>query len=87
MLVELKDKSQVTIPKAIINELGLSRGDKFDVVVDNGAVKLIPVVVYPKDKMQKLEALAEAARKDLKNGKTKLYDDVEELIVDLHREE
>ena len=87
MLAELKDKSQVTIPKAIINELGLSRGDKFDVVVDNGAVKLIPVVVYPKDKMQKLEALAEAAQKDLKNGKAKLYDDVEELIVDLHREE
>ena len=28
MLTELKDKSQVTIPKAIVNELGLKRGDE-----------------------------------------------------------
>lgn len=36
MLAELKDKSQVTIPKSVINELGLARGDMFDVVVSDG---------------------------------------------------
>ena len=47
MLAELKDKSQVTIPKSVINELGLARGDMFDVVVSDGTVMLVPVVVYP----------------------------------------
>ena len=57
MLAELKDKSQVTIPKAVVNELGLQRGDMFDIVVDNGAVMMVPVVFYPKAKAEELEAL------------------------------
>ena len=85
MLAELKDKSQVTIPKSIINELGLNRGDMFEVVVDNGAVVLVPVVVYPKEKAEKLEALAEAAKENIAKGKAKVYDDVEDLIADLHK--
>ena len=54
MLAELKDKSQVTIPKSVINELGLVRGDMFDVVVSDGTVMLVPVVVYPKAKAERL---------------------------------
>ncbi len=85
MLAELKDKSQVTIPKSVVNDLGLSRGDMFDVVVDNGAVMLIPVVVYPKAKAEELEALASAARKSVAAGDALVYDDVEDLIADLHK--
>lgn len=85
MLAELKDKSQVTIPKSVIKELGLNRGDMFDVVVDNGTVLLIPVVVYPKAKAKELEALASAARKSAAAGDALVYDDVEDLIADLHK--
>lgn len=85
MLAELKDKSQVTIPKSIVNELGLVRGDMFDVVVDNGIVKLIPVVVYPKTKAEELEALAHEARRLSASGDAVVYDDVEDLIADLHK--
>ncbi len=85
MLAELKDKSQVTIPKSVVKELGLNRGDMFDVVVDNGVVMLIPVVVYPKAKVEELEALASAARKSAKTGDAVIYDEVEDLIADLHK--
>lgn len=85
MLAELKDKSQVTIPKSVVNELGLSRGDMFDVVVDNGAVMLVPVVIYPKAKAEELEALASAARKSAAAGDAAIYNDVEDLIADLHK--
>ena len=85
MLTELKDKSQVTIPKSIVNELGLKRGDMFDVVVDNGAVMFIPVVVYPKAKAERLEELAKAARDSTKTENATIYDDVEDLISDLHK--
>lgn len=85
MLAELKDKSQVTIPKAVVNELGLQRGDMFDIVVDNGAVMMVPVVVYPKAKAEELEALAAAARKSVAADEAAVYDDVEDLIADLHK--
>ena len=85
MLAELKDRSQVTIPKSVVNELGLVRGDMFEVVVDNGAVMLVPVVTYPKAKAEELEVLAEAARKSAASGNAAIYDDVEDLISDLHK--
>ena len=85
MLAELKDKSQVTIPKTIVKELGLKRGDMFDVVVENGAVMFIPVVVYTKEKADELEALAASAKKSAAGGEAAIYDDVEGLIQDLHK--
>ncbi|WP_449132885.1 AbrB/MazE/SpoVT family DNA-binding domain-containing protein [Senegalimassilia anaerobia] len=85
MLAELKDKSQVTIPKSVINELGLVRGDMFDVIVSDGTVMLVPVVVYPKAKAEGLEALAKAARASAAAGEADVYDDVEDLIADLHK--
>lgn len=85
MLAELKDKSQVTIPKPVINELGLARGDMFDVVVNDGVVMLVPVVVYPKAKAERLEALAKVARSAAAAGDAEVYDDVEDLIADLHK--
>ena len=36
MLVELRPKSQITIPKEIIVKLGLSEGDKLIILVDVG---------------------------------------------------
>jgi AbrB family looped-hinge helix DNA binding protein len=85
MLTEFKDKSQVTIPKAVVNELGLSKGDLFEVLVDHGSVRLVPVVVYPKDKANELEALAAIAREERGAGSADVYDDVEDLIADLHK--
>ena len=84
MLAELKDKSQVTIPKPVIRELGLERGDMFDVVVDNGVVMLVPVGVYPKTKAEELETLAALARAEAAAGEAAVYDDVEDLIDALH---
>ena len=85
MLAELKDKSQVTIPKPVIKELGLERGDMFDVVVDNGVVMLVPVVVYPKANAEELEALAAQARAEAASGEAAVYGEVEDLIADLHK--
>lgn len=83
-LTELKDGYQVEIPESVIKQLGLIRGDMFD-VVDNGAVKLISVVVYPKAKAEELEALADEARRLSASGDAVVYDDVENMISNLHR--
>lgn len=42
---ELKDKAQLTIPKAIVKELNLKQGDLFDVAIQNGSVLLTRVAM------------------------------------------
>lgn len=85
VLAELKDKSQVTIPKPIVKELGLERGDMFDITIEREKIVLTPVVVYPKEKAEKLEALAAQARAEISSGAVTIYDNVEELIADLDK--
>lgn len=63
MLAELKDRSQVTIPKSVVTELGLKIGDQFEVITQHGEIHLVPVVVYPKAEIEKLEKLAAQAKK------------------------
>jgi len=48
MIVDLKQKSQVTIPKELVNKLNLSVGDKLDVVEKDGKLIITPVIVIPK---------------------------------------
>ena len=52
MLAEIRGRSQITIPADIIKKLGISEGDKFEVMERDGGIFLCPVVVYPKDKIE-----------------------------------
>lgn len=49
MLVKLSSKGQLVIPKAIREALGLRRGTRFQVRVDEGRVILEPVGPSPVD--------------------------------------
>jgi len=49
MLVDLKQKSQVTIPKGFVKRLNLKVGDKLEVEEEGGKLVITPVVVVPKD--------------------------------------
>ena len=54
MLAELRAKSQITIPKELVDKLGLSEGDKLDVYEKDGLICIMPVVVYPKKYLDEL---------------------------------
>ena len=47
MITELRHKSQITIPKGIVNKLSLSEGDKLEIYEENGVIHIVPVDVYP----------------------------------------
>jgi len=49
MLVDLKQKSQVTIPKGFVKKLNLKVGDKLEIEETNGRLIITPVVIVPKD--------------------------------------
>lgn len=45
MLVNLKSKSQVTIPKPIVEQLNLKPGDKLDFTMEEDRIIIKPVVI------------------------------------------
>ena len=79
MLVEMRARSQITLPNEIIKNLGISEGDKFEVEERDGGVFLCPVVVYPK---AKLEQLAKIIKEHEKNP-SKAFNSVEDLLKDI----
>ena len=54
MIVELRKKAQITLPKEIVMQLNLHEGDKLEISVENGLIKLEPVAIYPKEYIIKL---------------------------------
>ena len=84
MLAELKERSQITIPKRVVNELSLRVGDRFEVVVQQGEIHLVPVVVYPKSQIEKLEQLAAQTESLVVSGKAQVFDTANDAIASLH---
>ena len=66
MLAEIRGRSQITIPSEIIKKLGISEGDKFDIMERDGGIFLCPVVVYPKDKIAKIAKILKQSENDTK---------------------
>ena len=84
MLIELRKKSQITVPKSIIKKLNLKEGDKLEIVEKDGGIFLVPVAVYPKEYINDLKEEISYIKEKLEKGdKEKIYDDVDELIKSL----
>lgn len=81
MLAEIRGRSQITIPAEIIKKLGITEGDKFDIMEKDGGIFLCPVVVYPKDKMVKIAKIIKESEADILRQNT--FDSVEDLFEDM----
>ena len=80
MLVELRQKSQITIPKEIIVKLGLSEGDKLDIFEKDGSICLMPVAVYPRNYLSELKEEIRDVKAKLASGKQPIFDSVDALF-------
>ena len=81
MLAEIRGRSQITIPSEIIKKLGISEGDKFEVIEKDGGIFLCPVVVYPKDKILKIAKLIKDTEVQLASQDS--FDTVEDMFADM----
>lgn len=79
MILELRKKSQVTIPQELVKQLGLKEGDKLDISIQDGKLIIVPVVVYPKEELTRIAKLIKEAEGE--NGK--IYDNVSEAFKDM----
>jgi AbrB family looped-hinge helix DNA binding protein len=91
MLVSVMEKGLVTLPKKIRDELHIAPGDAVDVEVRDGEVVLRPVKVIPKSQAyfwtEKVQKRIRQSEKDLEAGRYKEFEDVDELIRELDRED
>lgn len=83
MLVELRQKSQITIPKEIVEALGLAEGDKLDIFEKDGAICIMPVVVYPKKYLDELREEIDEAKAKIASGEQPVFDSVDALFQKL----
>lgn len=85
MVIELREKSQVTIPSSIIKSLELHVGDQFDVLEKDGMICLVPVVTYPKKFVNELKEEVSKLEKDIKHGSTQGYENIIDLLIELNK--
>ena len=85
MLAELRAKSQITIPKAIVDKLGLSEGDKLELFEKDGMICVLPVVVYPKKYLDDLREEIEETKMKIASGETPVFDTVDALFEKLEK--
>ena len=83
MLVELKTKSQVTIPKELVEKLGLSEGNKFDVFEENGIICFMPIAVYSKQYLAELKETVKEIKNRIALGEQSVFDNVDALFEKL----
>lgn len=81
MLAEIRGRSQITIPSEIIKKLGISEGDKFEIMERDGGIFLCPVVVYPKDKIAKIAKILKESENDTKTRTA--FESVEDMFSDM----
>ncbi len=90
MLTQLRGRSQITIPKSIIETLGLKEGDNFDVEIENGRIIVKPVVMIPKDQAwfwtNEWQEAEKEIDEDIKSGSIKTANNLDELMKGLRDE-
>jgi AbrB family looped-hinge helix DNA binding protein len=55
MVVVLREKSQITLPKEIVDSLKLKKGDYLDVTIEDGKIIITPVLIINKFTKEVLE--------------------------------
>ena len=87
MLTELRQKSQITIPKELIDKLGLLEGDKLEIYEQEGVICMMPVVAYPKPYVEKLIKDVEDINEKILKREQPVFDSVNKLISSLESED
>lgn len=80
MIIEMRNRSQITIPKEIIKSMDIKEGDKFEVFEKDGGIFLSPVIVLNKEK---LNNLAKKMQKLEKDSNKKSYKNVDAIFKDM----
>jgi len=87
IITQIREKSQITIPKDLIKKLNLKIGDSIDIDIENDRIIIKPVVIIPKAQAwfwsKEWQQGENEAEKNIENGKVKRFNSAQELFEDL----
>jgi AbrB family looped-hinge helix DNA binding protein len=86
MLSELRSKSQITLPKGIVDKLGLRPGDKLEISEKDGYISILPVVVYPQKYLDTLRGEIREIKTKMAAGEQPVFKSVDELLLKLEED-
>jgi len=86
---EIRINSQITIPKHIMEKLSLKKGDKIEFDIKGDLIVVKPVLIIDKAQSwfwtKKWQDAEKEADKDIKAGRVKTFDNVNDLMKDLEK--
>ncbi len=86
-LVRLRARGQVTLPSFIREKLHLEEGSLVLIKVEDNAIVLVPQETVDKEQtwfwQQRWQALEAEAQEDIRKGRVKSFDSVEELFAEI----
>ena len=90
-VVKLRNKSQITVPKEIMEKYDLSEGDKLEFIPEKDGIKIRPVITVPKSQAwfwnEKWQEGEKEADEDIKNDRVNgPYDFAEKLMEEIENE-
>jgi len=78
---------QVTLPASVRRKLGIEEGDLIEVLVEDDKAVLLPKKIVDKSQVyfwtKEWQEAEKEASEDIKAGRVKTFDNVEELLADL----
>jgi AbrB family looped-hinge helix DNA binding protein len=78
---------QVTLPASVRRKLGIEEGDLIEIMVDDDKAVLLPKKIVDKSQAyfwtKEWQEAEREASADIKAGRVKTFDNVEELLKDL----
>jgi len=84
---EIRINSQITIPKYIMKKLSLKKGDKIEFDIKGDSIVIKPVLIIDKAQSwfwtKKWQEAEKEADEDIKAGRVKTFDEVDNLMKDL----
>lgn len=87
MLVDFKQKSQVTIPSKLVKKLKLKPGDKLEIYEKNGRLIIEPVSVIPREQAwfysEQWQQEEQTVEEEIRSGNLKVAESEEELWKEL----
>ena len=81
MKIEMRAKGQITIPKELLDTLGLSAGDEFKIFETDGIIHLEPVKTYSTQKITEFKEEINQIKSKIASGEQPTFDSIDALFA------
>ena len=87
-ICKINQRHQITIPKAIRSQIHLNTGDPVELLVEDGRIIIVPKKLIDADQAwfwtREWQEKEREADESIAKGEFKEFDNVEDLLKDLH---